>query len=121
MMRAAALLACFSLAGCLTNEPAPPAAQTAPQPAAATPAPTAAPAAVPDSKPAPRRGAPAATRGANAPPVPTPQPEEGPVDPVLQVRQTCWSQGNANTSFKNLEARADWVNKCITDKLKTMQ
>ena len=40
---------------------------------------------------------------------------------MLEVRQTCWAQGNANTSFKNIEARADWVNKCITDKLKTLQ
>ncbi len=53
--------------------------------------------------------------------MPPQQPQEGPVDPVLEVRQTCWSQGNANTSFKNIEARADWVNKCITDKLKTLQ
>ncbi len=119
MMRSAGLLLCFTLAGCLTNEAAPPAAQPAQptQPTAATP--PSAPA--PSTAPAQRRGAPAATRGANAPPVPPPQAEEGPVDPVLQVRQTCWAQGNANKAFKNIEARADWVNKCITDKLKTLQ
>ncbi len=117
MIRAAALLLCFTLAGCLTSEPAPPAATQPAQPTAATPPPAA-------DKPAPgqRRGAPAATRGANVPPVPPQQAQDQPpVDPVLEVRQTCWAQGNANTSFKNIEARADWVNKCITDKLKTLQ
>jgi hypothetical protein len=115
MMRAAALLLCFALAGCLTTDEPAPAAQPAQSTAAAPPPAPEKPA------PAQRRGAPAATRGANAPPVPAQQPQEGPVDPVLEVRQTCWSQGNANTSFKNIEARADWVNKCITDKLKTLQ
>ena len=116
MMRAAVLLLCFTLAGCLTNEPAP----TAPQPAQPTAA--APPPAVDKPAPGQRRGAPAATRGANAPAVPPQQAQDQPpVDPVLEVRQTCWAQGNANTSFKNIEARADWVNKCITDRLKTLQ
>ena len=116
-MRAAALLLCFTLAGCLTNEPEPSAPPPA-QPTATTP-PPAALATVPAQQ---RRGAPAATRGANVPPVPPQQAQDQPpVDPVLEVRQTCWAQGNANTSFKNIEARADWVNKCITDKLKTLQ
>jgi hypothetical protein len=116
MIRVATLLLCFALAGCLTNEPTPAAQQPA-QPTAA------APAAAPD-KPAPgqRRGAPAATRGANAPPAPPQQAQDQPpVDPVLEVRQTCWAQGNANKSFKNIEARADWVNNCIAEKNKALR
>lgn len=117
-MRLAMLPLCLALAGCLTNEE--------PAPAAATPPPTqpsaAAPAAAPE-KPAPaqRRAAPAAARASNAPPAPPPQPAEEPVDPILQIRQTCWSQGNANKSFKSLEARADWVNGCITEKMKALR
>ena len=111
-MRAVTLALCLTLAGCLTTDEPAPAAPPA-QPTAAAP---------PDTPPpAQRRGAPAATRGAAAPYVPPPQASEPPTDPILAIRQTCWSQGNANTSFKSLEARADWVNKCIGDRMKTLQ
>jgi hypothetical protein len=114
MKRVVALLLCLTLAGCLTNEEPAPAVPAAPTAAAPPPAP---------EKPAPaqRRGAPAAARGTSTPYVPPQTASEPQLDPVLEVRQTCWSQGNANTSFKNIEARADWVNKCIADKLKTLQ
>ena len=117
MMRLAIVPLCFALAGCLTtDEPAPASNQPAQPAAAASPAPA------PDkpaAAPGQRRSQPAATRGANAPPVP-PQASEPPTDPIMEIRQTCWSQGNANKSFKSLEARADWVNKCITDKTKAL-
>ena len=110
-MRAVTLALCLTLAGCLTTDEPAPAAPPA-QPTAAAP---------PDTPPPAQRGAPAATRGAAAPYVPPPQASEPPTDPILAIRQTCWSQGNANTSFKSLEARADWVNKCIGDRMKTLQ
>jgi ABC-type uncharacterized transport system auxiliary subunit len=107
MMRIAAPLLCLALAGCLTNEPAPPVAQTPPAQPAAT--------ATPDKpEPPQRRAAPAATRGANAPAVPV---EPAP-DAVMEIRQTCWSEGNKLRV--SVEARADWANKCIADKTREL-
>jgi hypothetical protein len=119
-MRLAAILTmCLALGGCLTTDEPAPAANTSASPAAgAAPATPDKPAAAP----AQRRAAPAATRGSNPPPAPPPQPAATePVDPVLEVRQTCWSQGNNNKSFKNIEARADWVNACIAEKMKALR
>jgi type IV secretory pathway VirB10-like protein len=106
---------CLVLAGCLTtNEPAPAANPSAAPTASAAPA-----ANQPAASPA-TRAPHAAARASNAPPPAPPEPAE-PVDPILQIRQTCWSLGNANKSFKNIEARADWVNACIADKMKTLR
>jgi hypothetical protein len=118
-MRLAAILTmCLALGGCLTTDEPAPAANTSASPAAgAAPATPDKPAAAP----AQRRAAPAAVRGTNAPPAPPPQPADPAVDPVLQVRQECWSQGNNNKSFKNIEARADWVNACIGEKMKALR
>ena len=112
-MRLVAIVLCLTLTGCLTtDEPAPAVNPSAP------PASTSAP-----DKPAPaqRRPQPAAVRGANAPPVPPPQTEEAQVDPVMEIRQMCWSQGNANKAFRTVEARADWVNACVAEKLKALR
>jgi hypothetical protein len=110
-MRPVTLLLCLTLAGCITtDDPAQTTAQPAPAAAAATPPASDKPAPAPTRRPA------QATRGSTAPPAPP--PEEEPQDPVLAIRQTCWSQGSTNKSLRTLEARADWVNKCIADKTK---
>ena len=121
-MRVVALLLCLTLTACLTSkEPNPGADQSAPPtaaPTAATPPASGTPPAA--SAPPPRRSAPQALRGAAPPPAPSPEPEpEVVTDPVLEARQICWSQGNKNRAL-TLEARADWVNKCIADKTKAM-
>ena len=118
MMRAAALLLCFTLAGCLTNEAGAGGATAGTSPPQQLRRRRAAPQCPRSSGAArlPRRAAPTYRRCP-----PQQAQDQPPVDPVLEVRQTCWAQGNANNSFKNIEARADWVNKCITDKLKTLQ
>jgi hypothetical protein len=117
-MRLAAILTmCLALGGCLTTDEPAPAAGTSASPTATAPATPDKPAAAP----AQRRAQPAAVRGSNPPPPAPPQPADPAVDPVLQVRQECWSQGNANKSFKNIEARADWVNACIGEKMKTLR
>jgi hypothetical protein len=42
-------------------------------------------------------------------------PAEPTPDAVMEIRQTCWSEGNKLRSLSP-EARADWVNKCVADK-----
>jgi len=120
LMRLAAILTmCLALGGCLTTDEPAPAANTSAAPAAAPAATPDKPAAAPAQQ---RRAQPAAARGSNPPPAPPPQPAASePVDPALEIRQTCWSQGNNNKSFKNIEARADWVNACIADKMKALR
>ena len=111
----AVLLLGLTLNGCLTtDEPAPQANAPAAQPSAATPPATA----TPSDKPAQRRTAPAAARGANAPAAP-PTSTDLPPDMVLEVRQICWGEGNKLRSLSP-EARADFVNKCVTDKSKAL-
>ena len=65
----------------------------------------------------PRRAAPRRCAATSAPPAPSPEPQPY-TDPVLQIRQTCWAQGRQEPGAATLEARADWVNKCIADKTK---
>lgn len=111
-MRPVTLLLCLALAGCITtDDPAQTTAQPAPAAAAAAPPAPDKPAIAPGRRPA------QATRGSTAPPAPPPEAEPE-TDPVLAIRQTCWAQGSTNKSLRTLEARADWVNKCIVDKTK---
>ena len=115
-MRAAMLLLCLTLAGCITtaDDPAHPTDGSKP---AATPAQPAAPNATPATPP--RRAPAQALRGSSAPPATAPEPEPQ-TDPVLAIRQTCWSQVDRNKTLRTLEARADWVDKCIADKSKAL-
>lgn len=116
-MRIALLMIVLALAACrTTDEPAPTATPAAPP---AGPASAATPAASPPETPA-RRGAPQALRGSPPPPVSAPQPEPAlsTEEQVLAIRQGCWSAVDKNRAIKTLEARADWVSKCIADKTK---
>jgi len=122
-MRVLPLALCLALTGCITtDEPAPAANTSAPPPTAGSSAPPANAAAPPPAsdKPAaaPRRPA-QALRGTSTY-VPPPETEP-PTDPVLVIRQTCWSQGNVNKTLRTPETRADWVNKCVADKTKASQ
>jgi cell division septation protein DedD len=123
-MRAIALMLCLALAGCggmsAVTDDSP--VQVAPVSAPAS-APGAAetPAAPPSSAPAaPQRRTPQALRGTSAPPAPPPsaEPALSTEQQVLAIRQGCWSAADRNRALKGLEARADWVSKCIADKTK---
>ena len=113
-MRVVTLALCLTLAACRTTgdpaQSASPSVAPAASPTVAEP--------VPPPAPAPRRGAAQATRGSAPPAVPSAEPEPPAVDQILAIRQMCWSEVDKNRAIKALEARADWVSKCIADKSK---
>jgi hypothetical protein len=110
-MRAAALLLCFFLAGCLATSDQPAPQATAPAPAAtaaAPPSPAARGSA--GSGGGPRGGATtAAARG---------EPEEVPPDPVVQARTDCWMAVEHQKSVRSLDQRIAYVDKCVADQMK---
>ena len=109
-MRLLILPLCLALAGCLTS----------PNPAPSSEQPAAAPAAS-DAAPATQPRVNQALRGSSPPPKPAPpelDPQYTAEQRLLMIRQICWSQVDKNRGLKTVEARADWVDKCIVDKRK---
>ena len=91
-------------------------------PAAAPAAAEMPPAPPPSATAAPPRRSNQALRGTSAPPAPPPsaEPALSTEQQILAIRQGCWSAADRNRALRGIDARADWVNKCITDKTKEL-
>lgn len=116
-MRLAVLPLCFAFAACsgmsALQDPAPSTEQAVPPAAAAS---TVAPSVPPSAQPAPPRRASQSVRGSIY--TPPAQPTEPEVDPVLAIRQHCWSSVDRQRQVRGIDARVDWVEKCIAERSK---
>jgi hypothetical protein len=126
-MRVATVLLCLGLAACAGTDAVIDAASTpglAAAPAAAPADPAAAPAAQPQPAPSRRVRANPAGRNTTGPAAPEEKKREAADDgPMTREKASgqCWMRAEANSRTASIEARNEFVSKCVAETLKKHQ